>query len=307
MCLRGQNAWKRSVCPRFDRGNVPSVPGLSGLSSDSFVTSFPGYNPYCQVSASTQGIGSEFYNFQYQYNLAGELTQEAYPSGRVVNYTPDSAGRTVSVAGMQGGVATTYATIPAGGYWPHGAIQTLTLGNGVTETTVYNLRLQMITMTAKRNNATLLGLSYGFSTGTNNGNVQSQTIQNDAVGSEPAFSVTQTYTSYDGVNRLAGFSENGHSQTYGYDAYGNRWVSASDAVYPASPLTPTQQSAYDATTNRFLVTTNCATGSSTGYDQRGNLQSQCPFSLSYDGENRQVSATSTTPSVTATYGYDGNG
>ena len=196
---------------------------------------------------------------------------------------PFWTGRTVTVVGIKDGVATTYFPVPSGAYWPHGAIQSLILENDVT-------------------------MTYDYAAGTNNGNPQSQTIHHDAVGSEAAFTVIQNYTTYDGANWLAGFLENGHSQAYGFDEFGNRWVNPSDSVYPANPLTPTQQSVYDPTTNRLIIVNDCNGNTvSSGYDQGGNLKYHCPFTLGYEGENRQVSATSATLSVSAIYGYDGNG
>lgn len=56
-------------------------------------------------------------------------------------------------------------------YWPHGAVNTLALGNGLTETTTYNSRLQAQQIQA----GSLLALSYSYGTA-NNGSVQSQTI-----------------------------------------------------------------------------------------------------------------------------------
>ena len=300
----------------YNLGRLTAVT-TAALGANPFTAQALSYDPLGRTCASSETVGSAPpYGFQYSYNLASELTQEIYPSGRAVNTGWDTGGRIVSVGGVLGSTNTTYATIPAGGYWPHGAIHTLNLGNGLTETALYNIRLQMDSLTATdSNNVQYLALTYayppaststsGLPSGGNNGNLVSQTIHNDMVGPEAAFTVTQSYTSYDGVNRLTGFAENNHGQTYNYDAFGNRWLPASDAVYPASPLTPTAQSAYDATSNRLNVTTNCASG--TGYDGRGNLQSVCPFAIGYDGENRQVTATATTLNVTAGYGYDGNG
>src|SRR5579883_3119003 len=253
---------------------------LDSVTSGSYTTTFTGYNPGCQVNASQQKVGTQPYTFQYQYNLAGGLTQEMYPSGRV-NTTYDGANRPNGVTGSTPNSSTVYAGGPLANcpgvptgicYWPHGAMKILPLNNGlIPETTAFSNRLQMTGLTAinAASQQQLLGLTFsyppasstdanGLPTGGNNGNLASQTIHNDAVGSEPAFTVTQSYTPYDGVKRLTGFSENGHSQSYGYDAFGNRWVSLSDAVYPANPLTPTQPSAYNAANNRFNVTTNCA-------------------------------------------------
>ena len=62
-------------------------------------------------------------------------------------------------------------------------------------------------------------------TKSNNGNVITQTIEPGA-----ATPITQSF-GYDGLNRLETFSESGSvSETYGYDQWGNRWVSATSGL-----------------------------------------------------------------------------
>lgn len=162
------------------------------------------------------------------------------------------------------------------------------LGNGITVATTYDpSRLQPTQIQA----GSLLTLGFGYGTG-NNGNVRTQSIT--ATG-QPA--ISQTYT-YDGANRIKTFGETGGTanQTYSYDAFGNRWISAGWVAYagqtPVSNLFPN---------NRW------AQGSGVSYDAAGNQTSIATpaRSFAYDAENRQVSATIN--SATAAYGYDGNG
>jgi RHS repeat-associated protein len=187
-------------------------------------------------------------------------------------------------------------------YWPHGAIQSVKLGNGVTESTTYNNRLQMLTMTAA-GSTTLLGLTYAYPPGNgtqqigNNGSLNSQTIHYDATGPEAALTLLQTYPTYDSVNRLTGFTEGSINQVYDYDVFGNRWVdSTSSSGFSLNPLTPTSNT-YNAANNRL---------GGIGYDARGNQTQLSPFSMSYDGENRQTSAVSSI-NGSGSYEYDGDG
>jgi len=123
----------------------------------------------------------------------------------------------------------------------------------------------------------------------NNGNVQTQQI----IGG--GLNVLQTY-GYDTVNRLTSASESGGSwsQGYGYDQYGNRWLS-SFAVITPSPLTPQSQSAFNSTTNRILACT---------YDLSGNQIADAQGrQFAYDGERRQVRFNN----GAAIYSYDGDG
>ena len=109
---------------------------------------------------------------------------------------------------------------------------------------------------------------------------------------------------YDKLNRLASASEanNGGtgttpwSQTYGYDAYGNRWVSANSGV-PLNSFTPTVSTNFDSS-NHLL------SGSAT-YDASGDQKTIGGFSNTFDAESRLTS--STLNSITSTYAYDGGG
>jgi RHS repeat-associated protein len=307
------------------KGCLDSVTSTNAASGTTYTTSFGSYDPHCRVTASAQQIiGNPAYPFAYRYNLAGALLDETYPSGRVVATHFDGAGRPSAVCSVPGtagqpssvdcysapGVTPSfYAGCANSGdpacsvqYWPHGAIQSMKLGNGVTESASYNNRLQMLSMTAAKT-TTLLGLSYAFPPGNstqqtgNNGNLRSQTIHYDALGTETALTVVQNYPTYDSVNRLTGFTEGSINQIYDYDYYGNRWLDASSTGFTVNPVTPVNQSAYDASNNRLV---------GTSYDWRGNQSQINPFALGYDGEDRQKSAASAI-NGSARYEYDGNG
>jgi hypothetical protein len=60
------------------------------------------------VVASQQMTSDETYSFAYAYNVAGALTSETYPSGRVVNIGFNGANRTSTVTGNMNGQQTNY-------------------------------------------------------------------------------------------------------------------------------------------------------------------------------------------------------
>ncbi len=131
---------------------------------------------------------------------------------------------------------------------------------------------------------------------TNNGNIMSQTIAFPAIGTAPGLNVTQSYT-YDNLNRLIGASEgSGWSRAFGYDAYGNMWVSADSGV-PEDPFTPTVSTNFDAY-NRLII-------QNSSYGLAGNQKTIGGFANSYDAEDRQVTAA--IGSTTTNYVYDGEG
>jgi RHS repeat-associated protein len=272
---------------------------LDSVSNGVSTTSFTSYEKECRMKTSTQTpSGQQAFPFQYTYNLTGALHTETYPSGRTITIVYDIAGRPNSVAGVLSTVPTTYASGIT--YQPFGPLSGLPLGNGVTETAGYNNRMQMTSLTAVKGGTTLLGFGFNYAAGSNNGNLQSQTIHYDAYGPETALSLTQNYVptgaTYDAANRLKGFVEGSITQNYGYDQYGNRWVPTSTG-YTLSGLTPIAQSTYTAGNNRMV---------GVGYDNRGNQTLVSPYPLAYDQEDRQTSAVSSA-NGSASYAYDGNG
>ena len=121
----------------------------------------------------------------------------------------------------------------------------------------------------------------------NNGNLQTETLS--------ILSVDQNF-SYDSLNRLlwASESDSSWSQGYGYDNYGNRWVSTGVVM---SPFTPTLSTNFDAN-NRLQI-------DGTAYDLAGNLRQIGGYTSVWDAEGRFYSSSINSP--TTTYGYDGDG
>ena len=180
------------------------------------------------------------------------------------------------------------------GYTAHGAVSSMKLGNNLWEHTNFNSRLQpsqigLGTTSTGTASTSVLGLDYTFGvkvSGTldatkNNGNVESQTITAPN-GSGGTVSIVQTYT-YDQANRLLSAGEGvAWTQNYGYDIFGNRWVSG---YVPNTTLIPTASNHISATNNRLVMGLS-------RYDDSGNLDRDAAGStFTYDGENRQVTAT----------------
>jgi RHS repeat-associated protein len=198
----------------------------------------------------------------------------------------------------------TYAALS---YLAPGQISTELLGNGVMENLYWNDRLQQTQINVGSGNLLTLNLYpcytngvYGTACPANNGNIRGQTIAVPQIGSAGALNVTQNYT-YDALNRLTGASEGSSwSRTFGYDAYGNMWVSANSGV-PLDSFTPTTQSWINAANNRLV---NASLG--IGYDNDGNLTSMSSsMTATYDAEDRQVAVN--LGGGTAQYVYDGEG
>ena len=102
------------------------------------------------------------------------------------------------------------------------------------------------------------------------------------------------------MNRLtAAYEGAGWSRTYGYDQYGNRWVSSSSRILSTDVHEPVAASNFNATTNRISVAAST-------FDDSGNQTTFRSMDTGYDAENRNSTATSTSIG-NGSFLYDGNG
>jgi RHS repeat-associated protein len=308
---------------------------ITQVSNGSSTTTYQLYDALGQVVNSSQTTAGVAYNFGnlslsqpgYQYSPLGEVISIQYPSGRVVNYQLDGAGRINQVQAASS-TTVTYASVPDNGtihgYAPQGAVQQMSLGANV-EQTCFNDRLQVVGIrlgTSTTGNCQFaasndwLNLGYTYSASNNNGNVLTQTIQGPVTGGA-SWMVTQGYT-YDAANRLKTATEvaggsapsspcaagSTWCQTYVYDQYGNRAVigGASPIYTPGNSDTP-QVTADDPTELAGHFPNNQSDVCSS-YDAAGNAKT-CSASLAvsytWDGENRLLTA------GTVSFTYDGDG
>jgi RHS repeat-associated protein len=243
----------------------------------------------------------------YTYNLDGSVATLTYPSGRIINYAPNAAGRTISAVDVANSI--NYAT--AAKYAPTGALSSLTNGVSILSTFYYNDRLQPCRIavqssgtvptscTDAANIGNILDYAYNFSLGAgDNGNVTAIINHRDNTRS-------QNFT-YDALNRLSSAQTQTSGVTipnancwgliFGYDAWGNLLSSTSSG--PSGCGEPMPLSVTATTANQ--ISGYC-------YDPAGNMldQTACPTSGShayaYNAENQLTSAAG------VTYSYDGDG
>jgi RHS repeat-associated protein len=270
--------------PNFIVGHLAQVSTTS--SGTAYVNTYQ-YDAVGRATASMQSIGTSNYPFLYTYLPAGMQT-ETYPSGRLVTDQLDAAGRISQVADA----SVTYASNVA--YAPQGAVSSFKMGNNITETTSFNTRLQPWQIQA----GSLLTLTYGYGTASNNGNVLSAAMNRGSTW-------TQIYA-YDGANRLTGASETGPGtswyETYGYDGYGNQWLSGYSGMWTGAVTSETPQSS-----SWYNGANQISNGGSWTYDSAGNIKTVGGMSrsFSYDAESRQTQAV--VNGTTENYVYDGEG
>ena len=212
----------------------------------------------------------------YAYDGWDNLTSITYPSGILVNYTYDLAGRATSVTrGLERRMVAEILE-----YHPSGSPARLWFANGIEETYTYDANRYWLNQIS----GGPIQLTY---THDGVGNVQS------IADGRPQFN--QSFT-YDGVNRLRqvfGWAAN----DYQYDTLGNRTSKASPAVTYA----------YDAVTKRLTTATGNAQIPEVGtysYDGSGNLIGDPSGTYTYTPFN--MLETATVGGMTATYRYDGN-
>lgn len=281
-----------------DSSGIPNAKGrLTQVSNSSSVTTYDSFDPLGRVLTSRQIQNGLTYPFSYQYNLAGWLTSETYPSRRTVVTCYDVSNRTSAV--VLGSCANPTKSYVSGmyPYWPHGAPYAFWYGNTVVPVSRYNERLQpsLIYATLNNSDSQWLFLDYlNWNTPYNNGNLAATTQQfGNAVPGSQLTTITQSF-GYDGVNRLHTASDSGGwSRTFDYDQQGNAWVSGNSGV-GLSPATP-QGNVYNAK-NQNLYEQYDPSGNQTTF---GGL-----YILKYDAENHLISAQSN-GGPNAAYLYDG--
>jgi len=277
-------------------GQLTSV-ATSGVST----TSYTSFDVMGRFQKSTQTTGGQTFPFSYDYNYAGGLISEVYPSGRKITIGYDAANRQSAVNGMMNNQNTTY--ISSAGYAPNGGLVSYFTNNGLlTLNQLYNMHQQVSYVAVAQGNKyqsqNYFAQTMDWGSSNNNGvrlyGKKEYISNNAALPSAPTFS--QTF-SYDGVNRLLSASDTGGwSQTYSYDAYGNMWMPATSNPLPSLSGAAPTTNIYNASNQDPNVK----------YDGAGNQTSLGSLTLSYDGENRQ-SQIKNLGGGTATLQYDGLG
>jgi YD repeat-containing protein len=206
-----------------------------------------------------------------------------YPSGAVVSYAYDAAGR-VSGLTLNG-----QPLISAVSYRGSNVVSGWTAANGATYSRAYDA------------NSRLTGISFATAAGS-----RTRAPSYDAAGRITGMTETRLPAksfSYDALDRLTGYASGATTQSYSYDANGNRRSFSTNA--------PSAQSftyGYDPSSNRL----QWLWGNwyeSFAYDASGNILSHntpsATYAFTYDAKNRL--SQSLTGAIPASYGINGRG
>lgn len=246
-----------------------------------------------------QNCGSGDFPIAYTYDLLGDMLTST--DGQVNTYT-----RTYNDAAELTQLTSSYSDsnhpsplFSSAAYNAPGQLTSAHLGNGITETRVYNPRLEMTSLAA--------GSVYNLS-------MSSYAPNGDILAVIDSANGTWNYA-YDDFNRLCASNEGGQTSltcsstnstgqqayTYAYDRFGNRWNQT---------LTAGTGGTLDLT---FTGSNNQIDGYT--YDAAGNLLSDGSHTYFYDAEHHLVQVdgsegycqTETGTAPTACYTYDAEG
>ncbi|WP_197344799.1 RHS repeat domain-containing protein, partial [Ralstonia solanacearum] len=264
------------------------------------------YNGFGNVVSKTQtttanGVAKD-QTIAYAYGTSGSSTGHVisltYPgSGNVVGYTYNSAGR---IAGLTLTTANgSVALLSNIQYQPFGKPSAWTWGNGTAYTRSFDL------------SGRLTQFPLGATTGTGTTpNGLSRTVNYDAAsrisaythtdtsggtGSSTATAANQTF-GYDDQDRLISYLPANSSQSYSYDANGNR----TGQTIGGNSYTQT----IDPASNRQTVSTGPTT-TTNSYDAAGSLTSDGTVTYSYSDRGRLASVTKN--GTTTSYLYNALG
>src|SRR5436309_3382843 len=254
--------------------------------------------------SETRTIAGVTKNMSYAYNLDGSVATMIYPSGAVITYTPDSAGRLLSAVDTTNSSQpmnyVTGATYNAPGLLTASTYGQATSFTGILNTFSFNSRLQPVNLWSSSPVRTLMNLVYDFHAGNgDNGNVYAITNNRDTNRS-------QTFA-YDALNRLlsaqnAGTDCNqklpdGHTEYWGnsyvYDPWGNlnqkqvTKCSAESLSVSVSANNQLQGYSYDAAGNMTMDNNS----TSYVYDAENRISSASGFTYVYDADGNRVQKT----------------
>ena len=266
-----------------NNGRLVSI--FDGSGSESY-----SYDILGRVTQLSKVINGTTYPISYVYNLADELTQITYPSGRVVAQSVDAIGRlcAIGASGSTCSSGTTYASSFA--YNTAQELKGFNYGNGVSASFGYsNDRLQLTSLSYSVSGTTLYSLAFNYGS-SNNGQIAGITDNVDG-----GRSVVYTY---DALQRLSSAVTNGSTNypkwglSWMYDRYGNRTAQTVTAgTAPSNSLS--------------IPVANQISGTGFGYDANGNMTGDGLNTLTYDAENNLISANGSAGA--GAYVYDGKG
>ena len=305
-------AASETVTWSYDGAGAFGVGRLASMSDPAGSTAYT-YDRRGLLLSESRTSGSVGLTSSFKYDAAGNRTAITYPSGFVLTYAYDHAGRPLSLSSG----STSYMFSAA--YLPFGPETSLSYANGTTQTRTYDTRYRIQRNTLTGPSGTIADYSYG----------------EDAVGNITAIHdmVDAGYNrdfGYDDLNRLT-TANTGLSLwatgSYRYDAMGNlaaRDLGGMVEVDPNNPLSRHKVARSDSlpapgaihetytyvgTTSKLSAVTFDGVDHTLTYDAAGN-ETRYYDPRTYSPRNLLSSITEPSEdnhAHTVSYGYDGRG
>jgi RHS repeat-associated protein len=234
------------------------------------------YDERGNVLSETRTSGTTILVTKYAYNPASRLTAITYPSGAVVGYSLDAAGRIGAVSITAPGGKSPLPALSSIKYLPFGPPQAFAYGNGIGEMRGFDLDYRMTSL-ADKGNAFGRTLGYRYDL---DDNVVS--LSDTIAGGSQSFA-------YDALNRLTKAKGFYGTLSYAYDPLGNLLTAGSGAAvtkfqYVAGSNRLASLSQGGVTTRKFGYT---ATGNiDLDQKQPSDLSSAKNLVLGYSRANR---------------------
>lgn len=272
------------------------------------------YNHLGLITKKFIQVGSSLSTAQYTYDTTGNLISMIYPTGRLVNYVRDSAGRVQKITTQASASASVQVLISGISYMPFGPAASYTYGNGLSHTNSFDTDYRLTAIQI----GGVLSRKYSYDFADNIAGIADQLSS----------AKTQIF-SYDNLNRLTDAKGTYGTLAYSYDDVGNRltekdsWGNQSTYSYESSsnrllniqppPGTFVRNYSYDAAGNLLQGPSNTWGQFNYGYNKAGRLVttvwgSAAVNQLAYNALGQRVSRTYKPQSggamVTELYHYD---
>ena len=303
----------RGLAFEYDGGGSPQSNDLGRLTriTDETGSARYRYDALGRVIEKTQldSSGTRTRVVSYTYGtsgtLKGKLASVTYPSGTLIAYTYDTAGRVASIALTlaNNGSTTTTNLMTSIKYDAMGAPTGWTWGNGALYARTYDAHGRLTQFPLGVITAgTSSGVTVGGLKRTASYDAASRlTAMNhaDTAGSTSSAGAlaANTTNAYDDLNRLVTFTAASSAQGYAYDLTGNRtqWTVGGSS----------HTNTIGSTSNQVTGTTGPTPFKTNSYDAAGNLTSDGTIAFTYNDRGRMES--STHAGVLVSYGINGLG
>jgi RHS repeat-associated protein len=258
---------------------------LTGM-SDAVGTVDYSYDARGNLSSEIRSIGAVQYITSYAYNSADRLTRITYPSGMVIDYTLDAAGRIVTLDKTVEAVTEALASNIQ--YEPFGPVSTFTYGNGLVYSATFDQDYELDRLQSGS------GLDWLYSYDAT-GNILSIADQVDGLNDQ--------LFGYDSLDRLESAVGHYGNEAFEYDANGNRKRFVNDSTDDSYT--------YEAQSNRLLTQGNWTLSRDAAGNRSSKLDAGGHGQLYEYGDHNRLSQASfrdgSGDTIVGTYEYDGRG